>query len=196
MAGEVHLTFDDGPDPVWTPDVLDALERSGATATFFPITSRAQRHPDLIEEIRSRGHQIGLHCHEHLRHSALTAGQIERDTDAALRVLAEAGVRPSLWRLPWGVSTPATEALARERGLKVLGWTADSEDWRGDRVSILLGRVLPGLRAGAIVLAHDGIGPGALRTSCAATVELVEPLVERARAAGLRCCPPAEALLA
>ncbi len=195
MAGEVHLTFDDGPDPVWTAAVLDALDRSGARATFFPITRRVERHPALIESIRARGHEVGLHCHRHVRHSTLTRQQIERDTDTALEILAALGVHPTRWRLPWGVSTPASAAVARDRRLALLGWTADSEDWRGVPAATMLARIRPDLRAGAVVLAHDGLGPGALRASCAATVELVEPLVDCARSAGLHCAPPAEAVV-
>ena len=64
------LTFDDGPDPVWTPRVLDALAACGARATFFPIAPRAERHPALIARMLADGHAVGLHCDEHAEAAA------------------------------------------------------------------------------------------------------------------------------
>ena len=82
------LTFDDGPDPDWTPRLLDLLRRLGARATFFPIAPRAAAQPDMIERMRAEGHAVGLHCDEHVRHSERDAEWLERDTDAALARLA------------------------------------------------------------------------------------------------------------
>lgn len=194
-SATVNLTFDDGPDPRWTPAVLDALDRSAAQATFFVLTTQVLAHPGWLQRIRAGGHTIGLHAHEHRRHTTLTPDEIRRDTDTALEILAQDDVTPTTWRLPWGVAAPATATIARERDLELVHWTADSEDWRGDDASTLLDRVLPRLRAGAIVLAHDGLGPGATRTDCLQTVAMIEPLVAAARDRGLRCAALPEAAI-
>lgn len=185
----VALTFDDGPDPVWTPRVLAALDACGARATFFVMGSAAAAHPGTVEATAEAGHDVQLHCHEHLRHTALTRAEIEEDTDRALDVLTGLGVEPTRWRTPWGVLGPETPAVAAARGLTLVGWTADTEDWAGEACDALLARVADELRDGAIVLAHDGLGPGALRDGCAETVALVAPLVAAIRAAGLEAGP-------
>ncbi|MBA2347931.1 MAG: polysaccharide deacetylase family protein, partial [Solirubrobacterales bacterium] len=183
------LTFDDGPDPEWTPLLLDALGVHDVHATFFVMGGAAARHPDLIERTRAAGHDVQLHCHEHHRHTDVDRDALERDTDSALSVLAERGVEPSRWRTPWGVLGPWTQELARARGLTLTHWTADTEDWAGDPAPLLLDRVLGALRPGAIVLAHDGLGPGARRAGCEETVALVGPLVRAIRGAGLTAGP-------
>ncbi len=185
----VALTFDDGPVPEWTPRLLDALATSGAHATFFVVGERAAAHPGCVLRALAEGHDVQLHCHRHLRHTTLGRAELEADTDAGLAALAAIGVQPGRWRTPWGVLGPDTEAVARERGLELTHWTTDTEDWAGADAAGLLALVAADLRPGAVVLAHDGIGPGSLRTGCGETVALVGPLVAAARAAGLEAGP-------
>jgi peptidoglycan-N-acetylglucosamine deacetylase len=185
------LTFDDGPDPDWTPRLLDLLRRLGARATFFPIATRAAGHPKLIERMRAEGHAIGLHCDEHIRHSERDADWLARDTDAALARLAGVGVRPALWRTPWGDTAPWSEQIARARELRLIGWTADTHDWRGDGPTEMFEATRESLIAGAIVLAHDGLGPGARRDTVEATVDYVALAAEHARDHGLALAAPA-----
>jgi peptidoglycan/xylan/chitin deacetylase (PgdA/CDA1 family) len=181
----VALTFDDGPDPRWTPLVLDALAEAGARATFFVISPLARMHPSLIFRMRDEGHEVAFHCVEHVRHDARTRREVEEDTRAGLLTLEELGQTPRYWRTPWGFVMPATEDTARDLGLTLVGWTADTKDWRGDASEEMLARVEAGIVPGAIVMMHDGIGPGATREGCAETVALVEPLVALARSRGL-----------
>ena len=182
----IALTFDDGPDPVWTPLVLDALARVHARATFFVVARWARRYPFLLARMREDGHDVGFHCTEHVRHDAMTPEEIEADLESGLTALAGT-VR--LWRTPWGVVTPSTEEVARKHRLTLVGWTADTEDWRGDPPEEMLGRVEGNLMPQAIVLMHDGIGPGAMRDGCAMTVDVISPLVSLARSRGLEPVP-------
>jgi peptidoglycan/xylan/chitin deacetylase (PgdA/CDA1 family) len=179
----VALTFDDGPDPVWTGRLLDLLARLGARATFFPIASRAVANAHLIGRMLGEGHTVGLHCAEHVRHSDRDLEWLRRDTAAALDQLADIGVTPSLWRTPWGITTRATNLVARERSLRVVGWTVDSHDWRGDSAEEMLDATRAAVVAGSVVLAHDGIGPGSRRHEARETLRYVELL---ARVAGQR----------
>lgn len=180
------LTFDDGPHPTWTPRVLAALERAQATATFFVLAHRAATHPELVAAMLSAGHAVELHGFRHVRHPRRSAEELATDTRCALAVLGGLGVHPRRWRLPWGEAAACTSALATEHGLTVTGWTEDTHDWRGDSAATMLDAVEGQLASGSVVLMHDGLGPGARRTTCAETVRLVEPLVRRARDAGLR----------
>jgi peptidoglycan/xylan/chitin deacetylase (PgdA/CDA1 family) len=179
------LTFDDGPDPVWTERLLDLLETLDARATFFPIAARAAAHPGLIERILRDGHTIGLHCDEHVRHSDRGSAWLRRDTGAAVARLAEVSVRPSLWRTPWGDVAPWSEDVADEHGLQLVGWSADTRDWRGDSAGQMFDATRDSIEPGAIMLAHDGIGPGARRAGAAETLHYVRLVARHARHRGL-----------
>ncbi len=189
MAAHIALTFDDGPDPVWTPRVLDALADAGVLATFFVVAPLAERHPGLLRRAADEGHAVALHCNRHVRHDQMSAAEILADTTEALRTLRDLDHQVYDWRVPWGVVTSETEVVAADLDLRLVGWTADSEDWRGDTADEMLGRLAPGIEAGAVVLMHDGLGPGALRDGCDETVELVAPLVSMAASRNLTPVP-------
>ena len=178
----VALTFDDGPDPIWTPLVLDALARARARATFFVVAPRAARYPSLLSSMRERGHDVAFHCVEHVRHDAMTRKEIEADVRTGLLAL---GGLVHYWRTPWGFITPATEVVADKHRLRLVGWTADTEDWRGGTPKEMLARIRGGISPGAIVLMHDGVGPGSKREGCQETVDLVGSLVSVVRSRGL-----------
>jgi peptidoglycan/xylan/chitin deacetylase (PgdA/CDA1 family) len=178
--GGLALTFDDGPDVSCTGSLLDLLADRGAHATFFPIAPRAAARPQLIERMLGEGHSVGLHCAEHVRHTDRDLDWLRRDTDAALAILARLGVKPVYWRPPWGANAPWTVTVASERGLDLVGWTVDTHDWRGDSAAEMFEATRPSLHAGSIVLAHDGLGPGARRDSAAETVAYVELVAELA----------------
>lgn len=185
MPDRFALTFDDGPDPRFTPVLLDVLGRCRARATFFVMASAVARHPETLGATLAAGHDVELHCGAHLRHPRTSRAAIERDTDDALALLAEHGVRPRRWRLPWGDAAPWSAELARERGLELVGWDLDTHDWRGDPAATMLAAIEPGLAPGAAVLMHDGLGPGARRSDCEETIALVPRLLEAAAARGL-----------
>lgn len=185
----IALTFDDGPDPQWTPLVLDALAAADARATFFVIAPLAAAHPELIARTQAEGHAVQLHCDVHVRHTDLSDNEVAADAGAALTRLRRLGVHPTQWRTPWGATRPYTELLARDFGLELVGWTADTEDWAGPSAEQMLAAVAAAITPGAVVLAHDGLGPGATRTGCAETVALIGPLAALAAARGLACRP-------
>jgi peptidoglycan/xylan/chitin deacetylase (PgdA/CDA1 family) len=172
----VALTFDDGPDPDGTPMVLDALARAGARATFFVLGERVEREPALLERVLGAGHDVQVHGYGHLRHPEHAREVIERDLEAALAALHGHGVTPTLWRLPYGEPAAFSAELAERHRLRLVRWTVDSYDWRGDRAPDMLTALEPELRENAIVLMHDGAG-------CAReTAALIGPLVEAVRA--------------
>lgn len=186
-VGAIALTFDDGPDPEWTPRLLDLLAEQvpSIRATFFPIASRAVAHPKLMGRIIAEGHTVGLHCDEHVRHSTRDVAWGRADTQRALERLGAVGVAPRLWRTPWGDEAPWTSDVAEEHGLRLVGWTADTRDWRGDPAREMFEAVRARLQPGAVVLAHDGIGPGARRTDARETLGFVRLAARYARTLGL-----------
>lgn len=176
------LTFDDGPDPRGTPAVLEALAAVGVQATFFVLAERVERHPELLERVRAGGHDVQIHGYAHLRHPYTPREDVEADIDRAL------GVIPATrWRIPWGHLADYTLEVAAQRSLQVVGWDADTHDWRGDSAEEMLAQLR--LEPGGIVLAHDGVGAGARRTTAGETARLIEPLVEAASRRGLEPGP-------
>jgi peptidoglycan/xylan/chitin deacetylase (PgdA/CDA1 family) len=135
--------------------------------------------------MQAEGHEIGLHCDQHVRHSERDAEWLRDDTDTALQRLFAIGVRPTLWRTPWGDTAPWSAAVAAERDLRLIGWTTDTHDWRGDSAAEMFVATRAALTDGAVVLAHDGLGPGARRDGAEATVDYVELVSEHAHQHGL-----------
>jgi peptidoglycan/xylan/chitin deacetylase (PgdA/CDA1 family) len=132
--------------------------------------------------MREKGHDVAFHCSEHVRHDAMTRREIEADVESGLLAL---GRSVRYWRSPWGLITLPTEEVANKHRLGLVGWTADTEDWRGGAPEEMLARIRGRISPGAIVLMHDGIGPGATRDVCSGTVDLIGPLVALLRSHGL-----------
>ena len=185
--GEIALTFDDGPDPEVTPQVLDLLDRANARATFFCIAERAASHPELVREIARRGHAVENHSRGHLpTFPMLGLGGIRREISAAQHVLAElAGRAPRFFRPPAGLRNPLLDPVLHDMGLKLVSWTRRGFDTRHADAALVGGRLARGLAGGDILLLHDG--------HCArnangqpVVLEVLPRLLEEARGRGLR----------
>jgi peptidoglycan/xylan/chitin deacetylase (PgdA/CDA1 family) len=162
-ARGVALTFDDGPDPEWTPRVLDALDAAGAKATFFVIGRKVEAHPDVARAIVERGHAIGLHSYAHDRLFALRGEErVRADLLRAMAVIEKiVGARPTLFRPPIGHTNPIIARVADKLDLTVVGWSVSGHDGvRGAKPARVAARVCGGVRDGAIVLLHDAAERG------------------------------------
>lgn len=171
---------------MWTPRLLDLLADLDARVTFFPIAARAAAHPDLIARMRIAGHSVGLHCDQHVRHSERDIAWLRRDTRIALQRLADLDIRPVFWRTPWGDTASWSHRVAVEYELCLVGWTVDTHDWRGDSAAEMFDATRAAIEPGSIVLAHDGIGPGARRRDPRETLRYVSLAAAHARRQGLR----------
>ena len=158
----VVLTFDDGPDPVWTPRVLDALDAAGAKATFFVIGKKAEAHPEVVRDMIARGHTVGLHSYRHDRLFAMRGpGRWRSDLKKGARVLEKiTGERVHIFRPPIGHTVPHTPRVLRELGLRVIGWNVSARDGVRADPEAVAARVLAGARDGSIVLLHDAAERG------------------------------------
>ncbi|MEV0895382.1 glycosyltransferase [Actinoplanes sp. NPDC049802] len=165
-ARTIVLTFDDGPDPRWTPRVLDVLRRHGAHATFFVTGAQVLRDTGLTRRIAAEGHQIGVHTLTHPRMSRLPAWLRGVERSATANVVAYAtGRAPAWYRPPYSSEVDAvdngdmpdlTESAAL--GYRILLSDLDSEDWRRPGVDTIVRRSTPKGTAGAVVLMHDAGG--------------------------------------
>ena len=195
-APEIVLTFDDGPDPVGTPAVLEALAAHGATATFFVLLTRARQHPELVARVLAEGHEVGLHGVDHRRLPGFPYAEARARTAAAAHELEALTGRPVRWfRPPYGAQTPLTWLAVRRAGLVPVLWGPTTWDWRDVPQDERVGKALEGARAGAVVLAHDafaGADDGAvddgrgLRAPAVDRGDLVHRVLEAYAAAGWR----------
>ncbi|GAB7062732.1 glycosyltransferase [Streptomyces mexicanus] len=160
------LTFDDGPDPTWTPKVLDVLKKHHAHAVFFVTGTMTSRHPDLVRRMVAEGHEVGLHTFNHPDLSYQSTRRIDWElSQNQLAITGAAGVRTSLFRPPYSSfadamddrSWPVTRYIG-SRGYITVVNTLDSEDWRKPGVAEIIHRATPKGGKGAIVLMHDSGG--------------------------------------
>lgn len=194
---QIALTIDDGPDPEVTPQVLDILERHGVRATFFCIGARAARHPELCREIVRRGHAVENHTQHHPHYFALLgpAGLAREILSAQTTLAGITGCTPRFFRAPAGFRSPLLDPVLARLGLQLATWSQRSFDTRVARPAVVLRRLLRGVKAGAILLLHDGNS-----ARCAAGVPVIvaalPALLAAVAAAGLRPVTLAEALQA
>ena len=193
-ARSVALTFDDGPDPVHTPKVLDLLGDAGVRATFFVVGERAARAPDLVREMVVRGHEVENHTWSHSNLWLCGPRATEREITRAHEVIADlTGRRPRFFRPPWGLVNLAVFPTLRRLGTPCVLWSVQPEGLRPVAPGEMASRVVRRARPGAIVDLHDAEGvpgaPGRL-------LEALPPMLEGLSAAGYACVPLAELLSA
>ncbi|MER7575908.1 polysaccharide deacetylase family protein [Streptomyces sp. NPDC126514] len=160
-ARGVNITIDDGPDPVWTPQVLDVLREHGVKATFCLVGTQAQAHPELVKEVVAAGHRLCDHsvAHDTTMDKQSRAYQSQQILDAE-RMITEAsgGVRPMYYRAPGGAFTPYSRSLAASRGMRPLGWNVDTKDFEQPGADAIVATVQRELPNGPTLLFHDAGG--------------------------------------
>lgn len=194
----IALTFDDGPDPTWTPRLLDVMRRHGAHATFFTIGAHVAENPRLTRRILREGHEIGSHTYTHVDLATAPAWRQQLELDLTQRALAgAAGVHTRLMRMPYssrpdGLTAPEWRAARRagEDGYVVVLTDRDTKDWaRPGTAKIVQAALTAGERGeGAVVMLHDSGGDRS------ATVAAVEQIIERLRPKGYRFTTLTDAL--
>jgi peptidoglycan/xylan/chitin deacetylase (PgdA/CDA1 family) len=188
-ATGVVLTFDDGPDPAHTREVLDVLDKHEAKATFFVIGKKAEAHRDVVEEIVRRGHEVGVHGFAHARLFSLWGDKrVREDLERAMRVLENiTGKTPTLFRPPIGHTNPTIARIADRLDLTVVGWSVRARDGlAGTRPADVVARISSGLEDGAIVLLHDAAERGPRKP---AGVTALPEILEKIASKNLRVTP-------
>jgi len=175
----VALTFDDGPHPVHTARLLDALAELHAPATFFVVGRDVDANPALVARIAHDGHELGNHTYRHRYLPLARSRSVEHELRATDRAIARAaGVVPKLARPPWGGRSLRNVRVFRRLRKRLVLWDVNSFDWKGKPAGEIVARVLERARGGSIVLLHEA------RDGGETTIEAVRLLVPALRARG------------
>lgn len=152
----ITITFDDGPDPVYTPVLLSLLDKYNIKACFFLLADKAQKYPDLAREIVKRGHEIGIHGYKHhvtwLLGPKATYSELLRSAEILKNIT---GKYPVYYRPPWGLFTTFIYRYSRKLGMKIILWSYMSWDWKSKDPEIIVKKVLNKVTGGNILIFHD-----------------------------------------
>jgi peptidoglycan-N-acetylglucosamine deacetylase len=186
--GAVALTFDDGPDPTYTPRVLDLLAEARVPATFFVVGRRAAAQPGLVRRMLAEGHAVGSHSRSHPDPATQKLRQLVCDYGSGRRMVESVtGVPVPLFRPPMGnVDWPSAVAIRCSRVVAWL-WTRDPSDWLAGRRRQDIVDALADLQAGDVVVLHDGIElpQAAAALDRSETVAAIPEVIASARSRGL-----------
>lgn len=154
---QVHLTFDDGPDPVYTGQVMELLERFGQKATFFLVGENVEKSPEIVRQLVAKGHRVGLHTHTHSCLDQLDKKQFESEVERNQRAIQAAiGRRPKVLRPPRGQFNLKNLSWASQIGIQVVHYTVTSNDWKAQSAAFIVQTVAArDLVGGEIVSFHD-----------------------------------------
>jgi peptidoglycan/xylan/chitin deacetylase (PgdA/CDA1 family) len=186
LPGMLAVTIDDGPEPKITPQVLDLLETHGARATFFCVGEKIEQYPHLAREIVERGHGIENHTFHHplnfslLGPKGMTA-EIQRTQEVIASVTGEVA---QFFRAPAGLRNPCLEPVLVKARLRLVSWTRRGFDTVNRDPAVVLGKLTRGMRAGDIVLLHDGHAAHTL-AGAPVILEVLPQLLRQAAAASL-----------
>ncbi len=155
----IALTYDDGPDPRQTPPLLETLADAGAPATFFLLSDRAEKHPDIVRDIVDAGHEVALHGTDHTRITTLPTRQAAERMRRGKAVLEDLTGREIRWYRPaYGAQTLSQVLAAARLGLTPMLWSGWASDWEDTPVETAADRAASAVHPGCVLLLHDSVG--------------------------------------
>jgi peptidoglycan/xylan/chitin deacetylase (PgdA/CDA1 family) len=180
-GNRIALTFDDGPDPIRTPALLDTLAELGVKATFFVVGTDVDQNPELCARIAREGHELGNHTYSHRYLPLASSSSVAQELLATDRAIARAtGTVPDIARPPYGGRSPWTVRAFARAAKRLVLWDVNSFDWKGKPAPEIAERVLERARAGSIILLHEARDGGEI------TIDAVKLIVPQLRARGFQ----------
>ena len=180
----VALTFDDGPYPPHTQNLLAVLEEKQVKATFFVVGNNASKYPEVVRLVAGQGHEVALHAGEHKDFLKLNSAELAGNISSGKKVLEELIGKPVKYmRPPHGFRDWAVMEAASDAGLKVVNWSVIPRDWTNPGAKEIADRVCKDVFPGAIVLLHDGDAPSQT-ASREQTVEATALIIDELRKQG------------
>jgi peptidoglycan/xylan/chitin deacetylase (PgdA/CDA1 family) len=188
----VALTLDDGPDPEVTPALIDRLAELDVHATFFILTLRAEKYPQLVRRLAAHGHEVALHGLDHRRVTGLPGREVQRYLEEARSRLEQVtGRKVTMYRPPYGSQSVISFRAARRAGLDVVAWNGHAADWADRPASEVTRAAVEACRPGGIFLFHERLEPDPGRDAPVTTfdrVSVVSEIVEQVRQRSLSPC--------
>ncbi|HET9128544.1 MAG TPA: polysaccharide deacetylase family protein [Propionibacteriaceae bacterium] len=182
-AGTVYLTFDDGPNPTYTPKILAILRKYGVKAVFFEVGQNVATYPSITRNLRYYGMKIGNHTWSHPDLTLLSTSAV---TSQLNRMEYALGYRPRCVRPPYGATNYRIATIIANRGQRQILWTVDPRDWSRPGTWTIVNRVLANVHDGSRILLHDGGGD---RSQTVAALDILIPkLRARGFVLGLMAC--------
>lgn len=179
---QIALTFDDGPDPRFTPQILDVLHRKGVKATFFVVGARAKKFPGLLRRMHHEGHLIGNHSFNHPNFRNRSIKQFQSEILRTEKIIQNVvGYRPQLIRPPYGEIKEEQVQWAKKNGYTLVNWNVDSQDWKGIDKNKVISNVMRTAGPGSIILQHSGGGVGSDLTG---TIQALPKIIDALQAQG------------
>ncbi|MEC0226644.1 polysaccharide deacetylase family protein [Paenibacillus alba] len=153
---QVAITFDDGPDGKYTPQVLDILKQNGVKATFFVVGSQVSKFPSVLKRIHEEGHAIGNHSWDHADLSKLSSVRIEQELNKTEDwIMKTIGISPSLVRAPYGAVSKPVKKAVEQSGRSLVSWDVDPRDWAGTSSTDIIQNIKTHTKDGGIILLHS-----------------------------------------
>lgn len=178
---ELALTFDDGPSPLYTPQILAILQQYNVKATFFCIGQQVQTNAALVQQVRNTGQLIANHTWDHADLTTLTPAAIRTELRSTTAIITRTvGTHVQIFRPPYGAINAMVRLAAAQLGLLPVLWNVDTNDWRLRGTQSIINAALIGAANGAIILMHDGGG------NRAQTVEALPTIITTLRARGFK----------
>ena len=175
----LYLTFDDGPDTVYTNKLLDLLDQEQIPATFFMVAESAQEHPEIVERMKKSGYSIGLHSLSHTSAMLFGPGRTERDLKASKKIMEKMGVAVKGYRPPWGHLNLASLFWIRHLQLNLVFWDVMAQDWSAQESSdSICNKILRRVFPGAVICLHDGRGENGAPGRTIEALKKVVPLLK------------------
>lgn len=156
---KIALTFDDGPHPSQTKEILDILARYEIRATFFMVGVNIENYPEAAKAVIAAGHEVGNHTYSHAKIGKMSELEVDRELEACEGLLVDLlGYEPHLFRPPQGALSDAIESCSFEHDYRLILWSLDTRDWEVKNAGRIATNVLSNIKGGDIVLMHDYIG--------------------------------------
>ena len=174
-ANKVALTFDDGPEPTVTPQLLELLREHDVKLTFFVLLTQCRRYPELLDQIVRDGHEVALHGVDHRRITGLPYGlAVDYLYNAKCELEAVTGQPITLYRPPYGSQSITSWRAVRKAGMNVVAWSCDGADWVDRGVESVVADSLARLETGGILLLHERLEPDPLRDAPKTTFDRID----------------------
>ena len=176
----IALSFDDGPHPIFTPRILEILDKYGITATFFMIGCNVAHYPEVAKTVHEKGHEIGNHTYSHPHMKTLSLERLKEEVLKTEKVFRQNGIpSPKLFRPPEGFRSEEQVSVLSSLGYQTIIWSVDTRDWQGRGAKEIVSGVLDDVQGGDILLFHD-------YTSQRNTITALEQLIPRLLEDGYR----------